>query len=88
MGGGVLVLKSGKRYNILVVAYDSMYDGCKERCDKYGLEFVGGRKGISDSVIDEFSLEVANLVDRLNSGESLNVNLELEKLCSVRSDER
>jgi len=77
-GWGIMVYESYGHFYSFVMADDRAYDGMKEGIVRYETKFLGGKKGISDEKIDNISNYVNKLVKRLNGGESLDVEKELE----------
>ncbi len=86
MAFGIIIYKSFNQYIDFVMADETLYDMMKESLsterDKmmYGMEYINGRKGISDERIDEASNHFHSLVERLNAGEKLDLDSELEDM--------
>ena len=78
MTWGILLYKSPGIYTSLTLAHDSLYDAMRDNAHKYDMKFLGGKKGISDEEIDSICDRVENLASRLNEGENLDIESELE----------
>ena len=84
---GMIVFESPGRYSDFY-DNDEMYNFMKEVTStedgikKYGMRFVAGKSGIPDEDIDKVSDGFSMVVNRLNSGERLDVKKELETIVS------
>ena len=85
MAWGIVIYKSLDRYVPFIMA-DDIYDRMKESLstekgiNMYGMEFINGRKGISDEKIDSIDDKLNSLIERLNAGEKLSLDKELDKI--------
>ncbi len=86
MPWGILLYESFGKYWSFTMADDTLYDMMRQTLSteegrrKYGMTHIGGKKGIRDTDIDRFGRHVRTLVERLNQGESLDLENELDAL--------
>jgi len=82
MAFGIIIFKSFGHLYPLTMADDGFYDGMKEVMFKeYSpMEFIYGKKGISNEEIDGLNEQVCGLVKRINDGEPLNIKGELDSI--------
>lgn len=81
---GIEIYISFGRYFSFTMADDTIYDLMQETLSSpkgqqlYGMVHVAGRKGIPDAQIDTASPRLRSLVVRLNGGEALDLEAELD----------
>ena len=88
------IMRSGGRYNAFIGAGSKLYGDWGEHSKKYGLKVVAERFEVSDEVVNHLDgwdsegihkllgdAPLKSLVDKLNSGERLNIQKELDMIC-------
>jgi len=90
----VAIMKSGGRYNAFTGAGSKFYRNWKKNAVRYRLEVMAERFGVSDEIVNHLDgwdsegrhkllgyAPLRSLVDRLNSGERLDIQKALDRLC-------
>lgn len=84
MPWGVEIYASAGQYHVFTMADDIPYDMMKDTLSSekgrlmYGMRHVAGRKGITDEQIDAVSPRIQSIVERINGGETLDLEAELD----------
>lgn len=75
-----MIYESYGYFYSFIIADERLYEGLRNESGGYGINFLGGKKEISDEERDKVSSQVRDLTRKLNSKEPLNLEKELKNL--------